>query len=344
MRRATNNLLDSADAERLMRAAIDESRSTQPHPNPRVGAVVTTPQGDVLATGAHQGVGQPHAEVVSLGDGAFSGCTMFVSLEPCNHHGRTPPCTEAVIKAGIDTVYVGQVDPDDRVSGSGIARLKDAGITVIAPLLGEEVEAADPGYFHQRRTGRPLVTLKMASTLDGQAAALDGTSQWITQEAARDDVHRLRSEQDAIIVGSGTVIADNPALTVRTAGYSGRQPLPVVVAGRRPIPEDARILTANPLVYESNTRVDLEALIDDLGDRGMVSVMVEGGPTLARSFVEGRLVDEIVWYLGASLGVGHGLGALSGEFATITDAVPITFDTVQRIGTDIKITAHFTED
>jgi diaminohydroxyphosphoribosylaminopyrimidine deaminase/5-amino-6-(5-phosphoribosylamino)uracil reductase len=340
MRRATNNLLDSADADRLMRMAIDASRSHHPHPNPRVGAVVTTPAGDVLAVGSHLGPDHPHAETIALQDGNLAGSTMFVTLEPCNHHGRTPPCTDALIAAGIDTVYVGQVDPDVRVSGTGLERLRDAGITVIGPMLDREVEAADPGYFYHRRNGRPRITLKMASTLDGQAGAADGTSQWITHDAARRDVHRIRSENDAVIVGSGTVIADNPTLNVRTEGYKGAQPVPVIVVGSRPVPLDAKVMQRSPLMFSDTDGVDLALMIHDLESRGMLAVLVEGGPTLARSFLESGLVDEIVWYLGASLAVGHGIGALSGEFATIGDATPLVFDSVERIGEDIKITAH----
>ncbi|MGH8875215.1 MAG: bifunctional diaminohydroxyphosphoribosylaminopyrimidine deaminase/5-amino-6-(5-phosphoribosylamino)uracil reductase RibD, partial [Acidimicrobiia bacterium] len=228
----------------LMRRAIDLARPNRTHPNPRVGAVVVAPDGTVVGEGAHPGAGLPHAEALALaaaGDAA-AGATLYVTLEPCGHHGRTPPCTETVVASGVRRVVVGVTDPDPRVAGAGLARLRATGLEVTVGVLEAEVEALDPAYFHHRRTGLPLVTLKAAITLDGQAAAQDGTSQWITGPEARADAHRLRAEADALMVGAGTLRVDDPLLTVRLDGYEGPQPVPVVVAGRRPLPASARAL------------------------------------------------------------------------------------------------------
>jgi diaminohydroxyphosphoribosylaminopyrimidine deaminase/5-amino-6-(5-phosphoribosylamino)uracil reductase len=344
MRRAVD-IVDGLGVDELMLAAIDATRSTYPHPNPRVGVVIVTPDHSVLALGVCHGDGLAHAETnaldalsdISLANGA----TAIVTLEPCSHHGRTPPCTDALINAGISKVVIGAVDPDPRVSGAGIRRLREAGIEVVTQIASEAVVAADPSYFHHRQFGVPRVTLKMASTIDGQAAALDGTSQWITSAEARADVHRLRSQNDAVVVGAGTVIADDPLLTVRLEGYEGPQPLPVVAAGDRPIPSACKIMERNPLIYGWETRgpVDISDMLKDLGSRGVTSVLVEGGPTLARSFVKAKAVDAVVWYIGAKLAVGTGLPAIAGRFESIIEAVDLTIVDVQTVGADIRIRA-----
>jgi len=338
----------------MMLRAIELAAGSQPHPNPRVGAVVVDGDGVVVGEGAHRRAGESHAEVIALtaAGSRASGATMYVTLEPCAHHGRTPPCVEALRAAGIGRVVIGAIDPDQRVSGAGVAGLQAAGIAVETGLLADAVEAADPGYFHHRRTGRPLVTLKLATTLDGQIAAADRTSKWITGAAAREDTHQIRAESDVVIVGAGTVIDDDPLLDVRLDGYSGRQPRPVVVAGRRPLPTDAALFSRDALVYAPKERggpgesvvvgngtVDLGAMLDDLGQRGYVTAMVEGGATLASELVRAGYVDRIVWYLASKLGVGGGLGAFAGVFKTISAAVPITFLSVSRLGGDIKIEA-----
>ena len=198
--------------EALMQMAIKAAAPTRPHPNPRVGAVVVDVGGIVLSVGAHFGPGQAHAEVVALEQAGerTPGATMFVTLEPCAHRGKTPPCTTALIEAGISRVVVGAVDPDPRVAGKGIEELEAAGIEVEVGLLAAEVHALDPGYFRHRSTGQPAVTLKSAATLDGQVAADDGTSQWITSESTRQDGHALRAAADAVMVGAGTLLADDP--------------------------------------------------------------------------------------------------------------------------------------
>jgi diaminohydroxyphosphoribosylaminopyrimidine deaminase/5-amino-6-(5-phosphoribosylamino)uracil reductase len=341
-----------------MRRALELARATYPHPNPRVGAVVYA-GGEVVAEAAHQQAGEPHAEVLALqrAGPAARGATVFVTLEPCVHHGRTPPCVDELIQAGVARVVVGATDPDDRVSGKGIKRLREAGIAVSGGVEAELVEAADPGYFHHRRTGLPLVTLKLATTLDGQIAAADRTSRWITGEQARRNSHLLRAESDVVVVGAGTVLADDPQLDVRIDGYCGPQPRPVVVAGARPLPAAARVLARDALVYgrddpslpgervpaADDRRVDLGMMLKDLGARGYVAALVEGGATLAGELLRGRHVDNLVLYLGGKLGAGQGIGACGGVFATIGDAVRVDIAEIARLGTDIKITARVGE-
>ncbi len=341
--------------EDVIRRALALAIAHRPHPNPRVGAVVLGPDGSEISSGAHERAGGPHAEVIALqaaGERA-RGATLVVTLEPCDHQGRTPPCTEAILAAGIGHVVVGALDPDARVSGRGIARLKAAGVPVESGVLASEVESADPAYFHHRRTGRPRVTLKTALTLDGQVAATDRTSQWITSEAARLDAHLIRAEADAIIVGSGTLIADDPALTVRTPGYEGPQPQPVVVAGERALPGAARILARDPIVYvprhqgvagdevvlpdRSGTRVDLVAMVDDLGRRGHLELMVEGGAGLAGALWDADLIDRGVFYLGSKLAGGVGSGVFDRLFRTLEDARPVQIVSAAPVGPDLRI-------
>jgi len=329
-----------------MRMSIDATRSTYPHPNPRVGAVLVSPDGDVLSVAAHSAAGEPHAETLALEGASITvGATLVVNLEPCNHVARTGPCTEAIIDSGVAHVVVGAVDPDARVSGTGIERLRDAGIDVEVGVLNEEVVANDRGYFHHRTMGTPRVTLKLAATLDGQAAAADGTSRWITSRDARTDVHRLRSENDVVIVGAGTVVADDPALTVRLEDYSGPQPRPVVIAGRRSLPLDRKIMQRDPIIFTASGEylVDPIEVIRDLGERGIVSALIEGGPSIAASFLDAGVVDEIVWYVGAKLARGTGIPALPGAFETMADITELTFQSVQQVGPDVRISATLTK-
>jgi diaminohydroxyphosphoribosylaminopyrimidine deaminase/5-amino-6-(5-phosphoribosylamino)uracil reductase len=258
-----------------------------------------------------------------------------------------------LIDAGIARVVVGAGDPDSRVSGSGTAQLRAAGVDVIVGVLAQEVERIDPGYFHHRRTGKPLVTLKLATTLDGQIAAADRTSRWITGEEARRDGHLIRSESDVIIVGAGTVIDDDPALDVRLEGYRGRHPRPVVIGGSRPLPTGAQLLGRDPIIYVPRrlgvvddevvaplgNHVDLEVVIRDLGERGYVSALVEGGARLAASLIRDGHVDRLVMYLAGKLGLGTGVPVFSGVFATLGDALQLEVEAVTRIGNDLKVEA-----
>jgi diaminohydroxyphosphoribosylaminopyrimidine deaminase/5-amino-6-(5-phosphoribosylamino)uracil reductase len=342
MRRAVD-IPDRLDVDGLMRAALRATRTTYPHPNPRVGAVLVAPNGEVLATGVCHGDGQPHAETNALVQVSQpAGTTMIVTLEPCDHHGRTPPCSQALIDAGISRVIIGATDPDPRVPGKGIARLRDAGIEVFADVAVGDVVANDPGYFHHRSTGRPLVTLKVAATLDGQVAASDGSSRWITSDEARADAHLLRSEHDAVLVGAGTVITDDPTLTVRIEDYRGPQPTPVILVGNREIPSGSTLLERRPIVYGQGETglVNVDGVVKDLGTRGIVSVLVEGGPRVSRSFLDAGAVDNIVWYVAARVAGGVGLPAVGGTFANIADAHPVDVIDVTVIGGDLRIDAR----
>ncbi len=336
-----------------MARAIELASKQRPHPNPRVGAVIVAPGGEIIGEGAHVAPGTDHAEVLALksADVSVAGSTIYVTLEPCSHHGRTPPCTEALIDAGVSKVVVAATDPDHRVSGQGLARLRQAGVEVVTGVMADDSEQMDPGYFLHRRLGRSRITLKMALTLDGNAAAADGTSQWITGQAARRDSHQLRSDSDAVVVGSGTVIADDPLLNVRDV--DGPQPLVVIVAGRTPIPKAARIWERAPLVVagpdyrgpgelvqvatDTDGRVDVLDMARVLGARGILDVMVEGGPHLARSLFDAGIVDRVVIYYGAKLGGGAGKGAFAGEFGTLTDAIDMRITSTDVLGDDIRV-------
>jgi diaminohydroxyphosphoribosylaminopyrimidine deaminase/5-amino-6-(5-phosphoribosylamino)uracil reductase len=338
--------------EQLMRQMIEAASRTSPHPNPRVGAAVITADGNVVGTGVHDGPGHKHAEVIALevAGSAAAGGTMIVSLEPCNHHGRTPPCTDAIAESGIARVVVGALDPDRRVNGGGVETLRAAGVEVETGMLADEVEAMDAAYFHHRRTGRPRVTLKLALTLDGQMAAADGTSQWITGEEARRDAHLLRAGADAVIVGAGTVRQDDPRLDVRLDGYSGPQPTPVIVAGHEPLPE-ATVFERGPIVIAPGVveglpeaivlagpdGVDLEKALLVLADLGKLDLLVEGGGRLAGSLIDQDLVDRFVFYLGARLAGGSGINPLRGVFGTFSEAVDVEVSGIHRLGPDVKI-------
>jgi diaminohydroxyphosphoribosylaminopyrimidine deaminase/5-amino-6-(5-phosphoribosylamino)uracil reductase len=228
----------------------------------------------------------------------------------------------------VRRVIVGATDPDGRVAGSGLARLRDAGIEVIAGVVEAEVIAADPGYFHHRRTGCPRFRIKLAATLDGQIAASDGTSQWITAGVAREDGHRLRAAADAVVVGAGTLRADDPLLNVRLDSFTGRQPQPIVIAGDGTLPVERRLYQRNPIIYSprplhvtadcevvvaaGTTGVDLATVAKDLTNRGILEVLVDGGPTLVTSFIRSGLADEITLYFGAKLALGTGMPMLAG--------------------------------
>ncbi len=307
-----------------------------------------------MGEGAHHGVGTPHAEVVALqqaGDRA-KGSTLYVTLEPCRHQGMTPPCTEAVIAAGVASVVIGVIDPDPRVSGSGVSRLEESGVEVETGLLAEEAEQVDPAYFHHRRTGMPLITLKTAMTLDGSVAAADGSSQWITSEEARDDAHRLRSVMDAVVVGAGTLRTDDPLLTARNEG-AGVQPVPVVVAGRQSLPIDRRIWERSPLVISSRPLgVPSGELVvvggeDDwpdpvgaaraMADRGLLDVLLEGGPQLAGAWWKAGVVGRGIIYVGPMVAGGRGLAPIEGDFATMAQSRHVNIRDVRMVGPDIRI-------
>ena len=320
-------MTDEAAMRRALELAAAVRATTSP--NPWVGAVVTTPDGPTFE-GATEPPGGPHAEVVALnraGDRA-RGATLYCTLEPCSHHGRTPPCVDAILDAGVARVVAAIPDPDPHVRGEGLARLEAAGLDVEVGICAEEAQALLAPYLKHRTTGRPWVVLKLAATLDGRTAAPDGTSQWITGEQARADAHRLRAESDAVLVGAGTVRTDDPSLTVRLA--EGRDPRRVVLGKA---PAGAKVQPA--LEVEG----DLEAVLDGLGNDGVVQLLVEGGATVAHAFHAARLVDRYVLYLAPALmGGDDGRAVFAGPGApSIDDVWRGRIVAVDRLGADLKV-------
>ncbi|WP_439664686.1 bifunctional diaminohydroxyphosphoribosylaminopyrimidine deaminase/5-amino-6-(5-phosphoribosylamino)uracil reductase RibD [Lentzea sp. HUAS TT2] len=307
-------------------------------PNPPVGCVILDADGNAVGFGATQPVGGPHAEVMALREAGAKaqGGTAVVTLEPCSHFGRTPPCTEALREAGIEHVFHALSDPNPRAAG-GAKVLEDAGITVEGGLLATEVSRGPlRAWLHYARTGRPHVTWKYAASLDGRIAAQDGTSQWISSETSREEVHGTRAKLDAIIVGSGTVRKDDPALTARDADGMPlpRQPLPVVV-GTSDLPEGAK-LQHTALHLRTH---DPDDVLAALAERGLVDVLLEGGPTLAGAFWRAGRVDRVLAYIAPAL-LGNGPAAvLDAGVSTITDAVRLTVEDVTMSGPDLRISA-----
>ena len=309
--------------------------------NPRVGCVLLDPDGHLLAEGWHRGVGTPHAEVDALSklpEGGARGAIAVVTLEPCNHWGHTGPCSEALIAAGVARVVYGTADPG-RHSGGGAERLREAGVDVIGGVLRNEIEAFLGDWLTAARLGRPYIVVKWASSLDGRAAAADGTSRWITGAAARQRVHEQREASDAIVVGTGTVLADDPSLTAR--GDAGElmptQPTPVVI-GTRAIPKDAAVFRhPHPVIFEGTH--DLHEVVADLHQRGFRRAYVEGGPTLASAFVAAGLVDEYAIYLAPTLlgGPRVALGDIGVE--TIGDQRRLRIVEVEQLGGDLLLRA-----
>ncbi|HSL57000.1 MAG TPA: bifunctional diaminohydroxyphosphoribosylaminopyrimidine deaminase/5-amino-6-(5-phosphoribosylamino)uracil reductase RibD [Acidimicrobiales bacterium] len=298
---------------RALAAGASVRRSTPP--NPWVGAVVTTTDGRSFV-GATEPPGGRHAEIVAL-DAArdagadLEGATVVVTLEPCCHQGRTGPCTDALVAAGVTRVVVGVADPDPLVAGAGIARLRAAGVAVEVGLRADEVTASLRAYLHHRRTGRPFVVLKLAATLDGRTAAPDGTSQWITGPVARAEVHRMRAESDGVLVGAGTVRADDPRLTVRD--------------GQGPDPQRIVLGTAPPGAHVHpcwEVAGDLGDVLRDLGGRGILHLLVEGGAGVATALHRAGLVDRYVLHLAPALAGGDdGRPLFAGPGAPTIDAL-----------------------
>jgi diaminohydroxyphosphoribosylaminopyrimidine deaminase/5-amino-6-(5-phosphoribosylamino)uracil reductase len=306
-------------------------------PNPAVGCVVAR-DGRIVGRGWTQPGGRPHAETEALrraGPQAL-GATAYVTFEPCAHYGRTPPCTMALIHAGVRRVVVATTDPDPRVDGQGIAQLRQAGVEVELGLLGAEAEALNAGFLLKERAGRPLVTLKLATSLDGRIATRSGQSRWLTGEAARARGHWLRATHDAIMVGSGTALADDPALSCRLPGLDARSPVRIVLDGRLRLPATSRLATTAAqaptwLLTWQAERADelrrlgveviavaaapeqglaLDEVLTALAARGITRVLVEGGAQLAASLLQQRLVDRIAWFQGSLIVGGDGLAAV----------------------------------
>lgn len=338
-----------------MRRALELATPHRTHPNPKVGAVVLSADGSVVGEGAHVAAGKPHAEVVALngaGERARGG-TLYVTLEPCSHQGRTPPCVDAILEAGLKAVVVAMTDPDPRVAGTGISRLREEGVEIREGALRDESMAMNDAYVHHRRTGLPLVTVKWAMTLDGAVAASDGSSRWITGVEAREDAHRLRARSDVVAVGAGTVRSDDPRLTVRIDGYDGPQPRPVIIAGAGDLPESAAIWHRDPLVLAwepLEVRGGELVLVDGvdgvpdpaaaaktLADRGYLDVLLEGGPTIASAWWTSGVVTRGVVYVSAKIGGGAGLAPLGGVFGHVDDAQAVKLTGVRSLGADIRV-------
>jgi diaminohydroxyphosphoribosylaminopyrimidine deaminase/5-amino-6-(5-phosphoribosylamino)uracil reductase len=362
----------TATAEAHMRRALQlaERGWGRVSPNPLVGALVVH-DGEIVAEGWHEGPGTDHAEVMALraaGERA-RGSKVVCSLEPCNRFGRTPPCTKALIDAGVAAVVVGATDPDLGPGTPGVAALREAGVAVVVGVLESRARALNAAFERHVRTGLPYVVLKMASSLDGKVAAADGSSRWITGAAAREDVHRLRAWADAILVGAGTAVADDPALTVRGPhARTARPPLRVVVDSSGRVPPGAKIFESGaPSLVATTDRagerrmrawvdagaevvvldadetgaVSLVGLLDVLGKRDVHGLLVEGGATLAWSAVRQGLIDRVVVYIAPLLvGGSEAPTALGGDgFVPIASAMRLGPLEVEMVGDDMRVVA-----
>ena len=344
-------------------------------PNPLVGAVLVS-DGEVIGEGWHEGPGSEHAETRALraAGGGAQGATMYVTLEPCIHQGRTPPCVPRLIEAGLARVVVATLDPYALVDGRGVRALREAGLEVEVGVLEPEASRQNAGFLKHVRSGLPFVSLKMAASLDGKVAARDGSARWITGEAARRDVHAMRAASDAIVIGAGTAARDDPSLTVRHPDHPDRRPLRVVVDGRGTVPATGTLFTdaaaptlvattgaapdpvrrawaaagADVLVLsdDGSGRVELDELFSELGKRDLQRILLEGGPTLAWEAVRAGLVDELVLFLAPILVGGRDApSVLMGEgIATIAEPHRLRIETVERIGDDIKVVAGVHRD
>jgi diaminohydroxyphosphoribosylaminopyrimidine deaminase/5-amino-6-(5-phosphoribosylamino)uracil reductase len=338
-------------------------------PNPAVGCVIVK-QGRVVGRGWTQPGGRPHGETEALrrAGQAARGAAAYVSLEPCCHWGRTPPCVDALITAGVRRVVVALEDPDPRVAGEGMRRLRAAGLDVEVGLCAEEAAEVNVGFLSRLRLGRPLVTLKFATSLDGRIATASGESQWISGPPARERAHALRASHDAIMVGTGTAVADDPQLTCRLPGLDHRSPVRVVIDRHLRIPPTARLIadahqvptwvltlrSADPdrraaflanrvtlidVDHDSTGQVDLAAALGVLGERGITRLLVEGGAGLAAAFFRARLVDRLVW-VHAPLAIGgDGIPAIAGlDLTALAHAPAFERLSTQTIGDDVLTT------
>ena len=374
------NHLSSFDFEMMAQALRLAARGQKTcMPNPAVGCVVVK-NGRVLGEGWHELAGEDHAEINALKSiGKLShGATAYVTLEPCSYHGRTPPCVDALVVAGIARVVYGMTDPNPKVSGSGLSKLKKAGILVEGPLLELEAQQLNRGYIKRHQYNQPWVTIKLAMSLDGRTAMGDGESKWITGLHARQDVQRLRAKHCAIITGIGTVLQDNPSLTVRyeriegneglpdqeknsSGGLSLKQPLRVVVDSKLNTPVNAKILSATGSVLVASTlisdvldsskaeiicipgndeRVDLSGLLKILAERECNNVLVEAGPELAGAFLQMGLADELVIYMAPKLLGSMAKPLFNLPFVHMGQQVELDIIDIRQVGEDFRIKAR----
>jgi diaminohydroxyphosphoribosylaminopyrimidine deaminase / 5-amino-6-(5-phosphoribosylamino)uracil reductase len=352
----------------FMDLALELARKSRPSPNPRVGAVVVQ-NGEIVGRGFHKQAGQPHAEIIALNEAGESanGADIYVTLEPCNHHGKTGPCTEAIQKAGISRVVIGMRDPDTLVNGDGISRLKKLGIDVSEGIREEECRQLLDGYTFHRKTGSPLVILKAAITLDGNLATSSGDSQWISSIDSRKVAHQMRAESDAVIVGIGTVLADDPELTVRHV--EGINPLRVVMDSRLRILLDTKLITtamSSPVIIAHTDqappssiiqlnkipgvktlrcadqlgRVDPADLIQQLNDFGVLSILIEGGSSIHGSFAKSMAAHRVALFIAPKI-LGEGLPWITfGGIKSVKDALSLTNTDIKMLSQDILIRGH----
>lgn len=347
---------------RWMRAALALARRGlgRVWPNPAVGCVIVG-GGRLVGRGWTQPGGRPHAEAMALAQAgaAAAGATAYVTLEPCAHHGRTPPCADALIAAGVARVVTPLEDPDPRVSGAGHARLQAAGIAVETGLMADEAEGVNRGFLTRQRRGRPMLTLKLAASLDGRIATAAGESRWITGPAARAEAHRMRAAADAVLVGAGTARADDPLLDVRLPGMEGRAPVRVVADPGLSLPDASRLAQgagAAPVwlccredaaralppgveripVKAAAGGIDPADMLRALGERGLTRVFCEGGGALAAALLRAGLVDELVW-MSAGLALGaDGAPAVAGlDVQALAEAPRFRLIRVRRLGGDV---------
>lgn len=359
--------------ERFMKRALElaERGLGSTSPNPAVGCVIVN-GGGIVGEGWHEYAGGPHAEVNALkaaGKAAY-GADMYVTLEPCNIHGKTPPCTKAIIEAGINRVIVAAGDPNPAVNGAGITDLRAAGLKVETGVLASISEKMNEAYNKHIVSGLPFVTMKVAMSADGRIATKTGSSRWITGEAARRRVHLLRSRSDAVLTGIGTVIADNPRLDARLDGAPVHQPVRVIVDGQGRIPEDAVVVTSAKetptiiattdmmsldksqklsdagaevvIVAKTDGRIDIEKLLAELGARGICSILLEAGSALSSAFITERLPDKYIFFMAPKLiGGDAALGFYGGRgIEDISEAVALDFGEIEKVGEDIMIEAY----
>jgi diaminohydroxyphosphoribosylaminopyrimidine deaminase / 5-amino-6-(5-phosphoribosylamino)uracil reductase len=353
--------------ERYMRLALREARRGlgRTSPNPAVGAVLVK-GGRVVGRGHHARAGMPHAEVVAIRDAGTKarGADLYTTLEPCDHFGRTPPCSLAILEAGVRRVFSGSGDPNPRVNGRGIRRLRRGGVEVETGVLRAECDALNETWFRFITSGRPHVTMKVASTLDGRIATASGDSRWVTGPQARAHVHRLRDGVDAVLVGAGTVRADDPRLTARLPGGRGRDPLRVVLDSRLTLPGTLRLFRqrsdAPTLVahvsgepparpprgveylrcHARKGRVDLHDLLDRLAARGVTTLLVEGGAEVNRAFLDAGVVDVLLLFLAPKI-AGGGIAWVGGDGPVrMTDALPLLDLRVRRLGPDLLVSGR----
>jgi diaminohydroxyphosphoribosylaminopyrimidine deaminase/5-amino-6-(5-phosphoribosylamino)uracil reductase len=359
------NADDHRYMSRAVRLAVKGLYTTDP--NPRVGCVIVK-NGQIIGEGWHQWAGKPHAEIHALlqaGDNA-EGSTVYVSLEPCSHHGKTPPCADALIKAKVARVVAAMQDPNPLVVGKGLQKLADAGIQVQSGILQPQAEALNPGFIKRMRHKKPLVRCKLAMSIDGRTALANGESQWITGTEARRDVHHLRARSSAILTGINTVLADDPSLNVRLESPDVLQPIRVVVDSQLRMPLDAKMLSlpgttliatvnndeqkiaqlqkrgAEVIVMDHRDgKVGLDVLLQHLADRQVNEIMVEAGPVLNGALLQQQLVDELVIYMAPCLlgDSAKGLFTLPG-LQKMADRVELSINDVRAVGNDWRISAH----